>query len=87
MRTVIGLKDITVASGKIYPITDSDRTFNKATIKQGGRLFIETAAEVRINKLVKPVASSAKSKAKTSATSSKSKAKPASGKAKSKSKS
>ena len=34
-------------------ITDSNRTFGTVTIQPGGRIFIQTTANIKIDKLIK----------------------------------
>jgi len=46
-------RDVTVTPQNPLYVTDSDRTFGTVTIKPGGQVFIQTAADVKIDKLVK----------------------------------
>lgn len=46
-------KDVTVRRDKPLYITDNDRDFGTVTIAPGGQIFVQTAAKVTIQKLVK----------------------------------
>ena len=46
-------RDVTVEPGDPLRITNSDRDFGTVTIKSGGQMFVETSAQVTIDKLVK----------------------------------
>jgi len=45
--------DVTVAPGKPLYITDDNRTFGKVTILQGGQVFVQTSADIKIATLEK----------------------------------
>lgn len=46
-------QDVTVTPSNPLHVTDNNRTFGTVTIEPGGQIFIETTADVKIDKLIK----------------------------------
>lgn len=46
-------KDVNVTKDNSLYITDDNRTFGTVTISPGGQIWVQTTADIRIEKLVK----------------------------------
>jgi len=52
VKAVAG-RDVVVDKDHPLTITDNDRTFGKVTIMPGGQVTVQTAADVRIDTLIR----------------------------------
>ena len=45
--------NVTVTPDNPLTITDASRTFGTVTVMPGGRIFVKTTADIKINELIK----------------------------------